>query len=266
VVFEDNHIVVVNKPAGVLTVAGKDKLNHSLVQAVYDNTNKIALTNSDQMVVHRLGMDTSGLIVLAKTMESVRGLHTAFRTRAVERTYEALVCGHMTKNKGRIDLPLMRDYEHPLYMRISTDRHQEALVDLDPNVVGKKMLEQPKESITEYEVVAREELNDQPVTRVLLRSVSGRMHQLNCHLAALGHPIVGDTVYGIGGLAASNGGLSDDELEYLIPAASKEARATAEQQWRTNEVVVATACHAKSLSFRHPVTKKQISLQSDAPF
>ena len=261
--FEDKHLIVVNKPSGVLTVAGKDKTNHAIAQAVYDHRSDVGLANADRMVVHRLGMDTSGLLVMAKTMEAVRGLHTAFRTRAVERTYEALVCGHLAQNQGQIALPLMRDYEHPLYMRISTDAHQEALVDLDPEIVGKKLLEQPKESITEYQVIAREELNGQPVTRVLLRSVSGRMHQLNCHLAALGHPIVGDTAYGIDGVAAPHGGLTEDEQDYLIPAAQ---RATAEQQRQANAGVMATACHAKTLSFRHPITKKQISLQSAAPF
>jgi tRNA pseudouridine32 synthase / 23S rRNA pseudouridine746 synthase len=259
--------MVLNKPTGVLTVAGKDKTNHALAQAVYDSrTSAIELSNADRMVVHRLGMDTSGLIVLAKTLAAVRGLHTAFRTRTVERTYEALVCGHVLPSQGRIELPLMRDYEHPLYMRISTDAHQEALVDLDPEIVGKKLLEQPKDSITEFKVLARETLNGQPVTRVLLKSISGRMHQLNCHLAAWGHPMVGDTVYGLDGIAAPNGGLTDDELEYLIPEVPLAQRATAEQQRIANAAVHSTACHAKTLRFRHPVTKQPISLQSAAPF
>lgn len=266
-IFEDEHVIVMNKPSGVLTVAGNDKTNHAFAQAVYDSRKSdIELSNADHMVVHRLGMDTSGVIVLAKTLEAVRGLNTAFRTREVERTYEALVCGHLQQNQGQIDLPLMRDYENPLYMRISTDSHQEALVDLDPEIVGKKMLEQPKESITEFKVIARETLNGQPVTRVLLRSVSGRMHQLNCHLAAWGHPIVGDTAYGVDGIAAPNGGLTDDEVEYLIPEVPPAQRATEEQQRQANTAVHATACHAKTLSFRHPVTKQQISLQSAAPF
>ena len=275
--------MIVNKPAGVLTVAGKDKTNNSLVQAVYDNLqptnrkNTIPLQHADHMVVHRLGMDVSGLLILAKNVDTVRKLHSHFRTRDVERTYEALVCGHVTKNKGRITLPLMRDYEHPLYMRISTDQHQEALVDLDPDIVGKKLLEQPKECITEYKVLSREELNGQPVTRLLLRSVSGRMHQLNCHLAAIGHPIVGDLSYGgINGMAAPNGGLSDDELDYMIPKAfslQSNNRVTTEQQLRTatgssNEPIAqtGTACHAKTLRFRHPVTKKYVTFEADAPF
>ena len=272
--------MIVNKPAGVLTVAGKDKANNSFVQAVYDNcrsSNNIQLQHADHMIVHRLGMDVSGLLILAKNVDTVRKLHTQFRTRDVERTYEALVCGHVIKNKGRITLPLMRDYEHPLYVRISTDQHQEELIDLDPDVVGKKLLEQPKECITEYKVLSREELNGQPVTRLLLRSVSGRMHQLNCHLATMGHPIVGDLSYGgINGMAAPNGGLSDDELDYMIPKAfslQSNNRVTVEQQLITatgsnnNESSMThTACHAKTLRFRHPMTKKYVTFEADASF
>jgi tRNA pseudouridine32 synthase / 23S rRNA pseudouridine746 synthase len=264
VVYEDDHIVVVDKPAGVLTVAGKQKSNNSLAQAVFDNiVSETELSNADRMVVHRLGMDTSGLIVFAKTMDAVRGMNTAFRTRAVERTYTALVCGHVQKKRGYIDLPLMRDYECPPFQRISTDEHQEALVDLDPAIVGKKLLEQPKPALTKYEVLSREELNGAPVTRVKLTSISGRTHQLNCHLAAFGHPIVGDSVYGESGDAVPNGGLSDDELLYLAP---NPARAPVEQQRLANAAVSTTACHAVSIRFRHPVTNEQISLSSDAPF
>jgi 23S rRNA-/tRNA-specific pseudouridylate synthase len=278
IVYEDDHLMIVNKPAGVLTVAGKDKSNNSFVQAVYDHYREnVQFQQSDHMVVHRLGMDVSGLLILAKNIDTVRKLHTHFRTRDVERTYEALVCGHVTKSKGRITLPLMRDYEHPLYVRVSTDQHQEKLIDLDPDIVGKKLLEQPKECITEYKVLSREELNGQPVTRLLLRSVSGRMHQLNCHLAAIGHPIVGDLSYGgINGMAAPNGGLSDDELDYMIPKAfslQSNNRVSMEQQLRTSakssneeETMTGTACHAKSIRFRHPFTKKYVTFEADAPF
>lgn len=280
IVFEDDHLIVVNKPAGVLSVAGKDKTNHSLVQAIYEylkNSKKQQQTQfkyADHMVVHRLGMDISGLMVFAKTIDAVRGLHTSFRTRHVDRTYEILVCGHVPKNKGRITLPIMRDYEHPLYMRISTDRHQEVLIDLDPDTVGKKLLEQPKECITEYKVISREEMNGEPVTRLLVRSVSGRMHQINCHFAAIGHPLVGDMSYGgINGMASPNGGLSEDEFEYMLPKPYCQQcnRVSLEQQIRTtgstNESMVTNpACHAKTLRFRHPITKKQILFESDAPF
>jgi tRNA pseudouridine32 synthase/23S rRNA pseudouridine746 synthase len=217
----------------------------------------------DKMVVHRLGMDTSGLVVFAKSMDAVRGMNAIFRTRKIERTYEALVCGHIEKDSGMINLPLMRDYEFPPFMRISTDEHQQALVDLTSEEVGKKLLEHPKDSLTKYEVVAREELDGQPVTRVALTSITGRTHQLNVHLAAFGHPIVGDTTYGIDGDAAPNGGLSASEMEAIAPNAS---RATADVQKSIAGSAKGASVHAKSLKFRHPVTKKDVSLSVDAAF
>ena len=218
------------------------------------------------MVVHRLGMDTSGLMVFAKTMAALRGMNEVFRTRSIERKYEALVCGHIEKDSGLINLPLMRDYEFPPFMRVSTDAHQYALVNLDPEKLKqKKILELPKESLTKYEVISREKLNGLPVTRVALTSISGRTHQLNVHLAAFGHPIVGDSTYGIDGDAAANGGLSEAELETLIPNAS---RASDELQRRIARSANGkmSCVHAKSLKFRHPVTKEEMAFVTDAPF
>ncbi len=119
-------------------------------------------------------MDTSGLVVFARTNEALRSMNTLFRTRKVSRKYEALVCGHMDSTHGILDMPLMRDYEYPPYMRVSTDDHQRALIGLNPEDVGKKLLELPKESLTKYEVVGKEEMKGHPVTRVVLTSISGR--------------------------------------------------------------------------------------------
>ena len=126
------------------------------------------------MVVHRLGMDTSGLMIFAKTIQGVRGMNSLFRTRKIHREYEALVCGHIDQDESVVTLPLMRDYEFPPFMRVSTDEHQRALIDLDPEVVGKKLLEAPKPSLTKIDVVNREELEGHPVSRVVLTSISGR--------------------------------------------------------------------------------------------
>lgn len=259
--YEDEHIVVVDKPSGVLSVSGWNK-SHSLAEAVFQSI-RSELPDADRMVVHRLGFDTSGLMVLAKTVPAVRGMNELFRTRNIERRYEALVCGNVQRDRGVIDLPLMRDYEFPPFQRISTDEHQEVLVDMDPEIVGKKLLELPKQSLTRYEVIAREEIDGQPVTRVLLTSISGRTHQLNCHLAAFGHPIAGDTTYGIDGEAAPHGGLNEDELQYLVP---NRNRASPELQRAVNAKVSHPCIHATSLRFQHPVTKQPISLSTDAPF
>eukprot|EP01083_Nonionella_stella_P029978 82336_1 len=259
VVFEDEHIVVVNKPSGVLTVPGKDESNPSLNQAVFDKFRSES-GRMDKMVVHRLGMDTSGLVVFARTNAALRGMNSLFRTRKVTRQYEALVCGHVSQDEGSIDLPLMRDYEFPPFMRVSTEEHQRALIDLDAGEVGKKMLESPKESLTKYAVVSREEMDGNEVSRLSLTSISGRTHQLNVHCAAIGHPIVGDAVYGLGGEAAANGGLAEGDLP--------DDKASGDLQQ-----AIASACegkamcvHAKSISFRHPVTKEDLSFESKSSF
>ena len=248
-----------SKPSGVLTIPGKDQSNPSLNQAVFDKYGSES-GRMDKMVVHRLGMDTSGLVVFARTNAALRQMNTLFRTRKVTRKYEALVCGHVSQDQGSIDLPLMRDYECPPYMRVSTEAHQRALLDLDPNVVGKKILENPKESLTKYEVLAREDMGGNDVSRLMLTSISGRTHQLNVHCAAIGHPIVGDTVYGYGGEAASNGGL--DESELPSDKASEDLQKAISDACAGKPMCV----HAKAISFRHPVTKEELSFESNAPF
>jgi len=260
-VYEDEHIIAVDKPSGILCVPSEDGVP-SLVQTVADYCNNPI--HMDQMVVHRLGMDTSGLVVFAKTIEAVRGMNVLFRTRKITRQYEALVCGHVAKDQGLISLPLMRDYQHPPYMRISTDEHQAALVDLDPNVVGKKLLSPPKASLTHYQVVQREYLNDDlPVTRLSLTSISGRTHQLNVHCAAIGHPIVQDHVYGYQGDAAPAGGLDEAALQEAAPD-----RVSKDIQQQINQAAAdkAMCVHSKYIRFRHPVTKKDMEFTSPAPF
>jgi len=228
VVHEDEDIVVIDKPAGVLSTPGKDG-NPSLQQAVFDAFG-CESGNANKMACHRLGMDTSGLMVFAKTNHALRDLNSQFRTRKVTRKYEALVKGHVSDDSGVIDMPLMMDYENPPYMCVSTEEKQRALIGLSAEDVGKKVLENPKESITEYEVLAREEVDGEPVSRLGLTSVTGRTHQLNVHCSAIGHPIVGDSVYGDAGSGK------------------------------------AMCVHAKSLSFRHPGTREQVNLESAAPF
>ena len=256
-------MIVVNKPSGCLTVAGKGP-NPNIAQTIFDAVD-VDLPTADHMVVHRLGFDTSGILVFAKNKAAVRGMNVEFQRRKVKRVYEALVVGHMAKDEGIISLPIMRDYQYPPYVRISTDDHQRALLHLDAEMVGKKILELPKSSITKYKVVSREEFMGYPVTRVLLTSISGRYHQLNVHMAAFGHPIVGDKVYGYGGEAASNGGLTDKELQALIPnvnRADEELQAAVAEATRERHPCV----HAIHIGFRHPVSKTFVEFSTESPF
>ncbi len=261
VIYEDEHIIVVDKPSGVLCVPSEEGIP-SLAQTVCENFGTESYS-MDKMVVHRLGMDTSGLVVFAKHGDALRGMNSLFRTRKVTREYEALVCGHVEQSEGMISMPLMRDYEFPPFMRVSTLEHQRVLIGLDATVVGKKLLEAPKACLTKFAVISRDELKGLPVTRLRLSSVSGRTHQLNVHCAAFGHPIVGDTVYGWNGDAAPNGGLDEETLSKTAPD-----RASIELQ---REIAQAAAdmhmcIHAKSISFRHPITKEHVSFSSEPPF
>ena len=129
---------------------------------------------ADRMVVHRLGFDTSGLVVFVKTEEALRGMNTEFRNRMVTRTYEALVCGHMEEQEGTIDMPLMRDYQYPPFIRVSSDEKQRELIGLTVEDVRRRVLEEPKESLTKFHVVDKEQFSGKPVSRVLLTSISGR--------------------------------------------------------------------------------------------
>lgn len=257
VVFVDEHIIVVNKPAGVLTVPGKEN-NPSLSQAVFDAYG-CESGRADKMVVHRLGMDTSGLVVFARTENALRGMNALFRTRKIIRKYEALLCGTIESEEGNINMPLMRDYESPPYMRISTEEHQRALIGLSAEDVGKKILENPKDSLTKYKVVGREDYNGYAVSRVQLTSISGRTHQLNVHCAAFGHPIVGDKIYGINGEAAPNGGLDQG---------TSPTFASQDQQQKIAAVAdgKSMCVHAKILSFEHPVSNEKLSFECDSPF
>ena len=268
IIFEDKWLICVDKPSGVLCVPSEEDIP-TLAQTVFETVNH-RQSSLDRMVVHRLGMDTSGLVIFAKTMKILRELNTLFRTRKIIRKYEVLVCGHISDDTGTINLPIMRDYVRPPFMRISTDEHQRALLNFDDKIVGKKLLEAPKASQTKYEVIGRETFldTDLPVTRLLLTSITGRTHQLNVHMAAFGHPIVGDRVYGLDGDALPNGG-----LDYSESLSDNTSSASIELQ-RAIGTAATTAgynmcAHAKFLSFNHPMRSpddEPLLFESEAPF
>lgn len=175
VLYEDPHLVVTNKPSGILCVPG---INHnpcllSLVHEEYAPS-----LPKDKMIVHRLDMDTSGVVVFGRAVQAVATLQRAFRERKVEKSYEALVCGHVLVDEGVIDLPLQRDHERPPFMRVSTKCSEQAAAqavhDLQHYGWKKLVRKRPKPSQTEWNVLSREYLDKLPVTRVSLTPVTGR--------------------------------------------------------------------------------------------
>jgi 23S rRNA-/tRNA-specific pseudouridylate synthase len=264
VIHQDEHLIVADKPSGILCVPGIN--NHSSLLTLIHQEFAPTIHPIDKLVVHRLDMDTSGLVVFARTLEAATELHKVFRDRTVYKSYEALVCGHLRMDEGVIDLPLQRDHQHPPFMRIATPKSEQAAAqvvqDLQHHGWKKIMRRKPKPSKTEFRVIGRETLQNLPVTRLALKPLTGRTHQLRVHCASIGHPIVADPTYGIYGEASANGGILEHFMDSLNPH-----RASLELQRQINDLSVNTMClHAKEISFQHPFTGKAISLKSITPF
>lgn len=170
IVYSDEALVVVNKPTRLLTVPGRgpDKQDCCYHRVLEDFP--------DALVVHRLDMDTSGLLIFARSNEVQRNLSAQFEARRVKKVYQALVEGVVVQDEGRVDFPMRKDMAHRL-----PPKH---VVDC---IRGKKAL-------TEWRVLER----CVSETRMALYPQTGRSHQLRVHMEAIGHPIVGDPIYGTG--------------------------------------------------------------------
>lgn len=204
VIHADTEIIVVDKPAGLLSVpgrgAGMDDCLASRVQARFP----------DALIAHRLDMSTSGLLILARGAEMHRQLSRFFRDRQIGKRYVAIVDGLMEDDTGEVDLPLICDW---------------------PNRPRQKVdFEMGKASQTRYRVISRDLLAK--TTRVELEPITGRSHQLRVHMASLGHPILGDDLYG---------GAATERAERLL-------------------------LHAMDLSLFHPLTAATMKFHSNAPF
>lgn len=195
---------MVNKPPGLLSVPGRgaDKTD-SL-------TSRVQKKFPDALSVHRLDMCTSGLLVLARGKEMHLRLSQLFRERKVNKWYVAMITGRIGAVMGEVDLPLVSDW---------------------PNRPRQKVdFAEGKSSLTRYRLLAHDATTHS--SRVELVPVTGRTHQLRVHMAAIGHPIVGDPLYG------ENSGATAKRL----------------------------LLHASVLSFVHPLNAEPLTLISEAPF
>ncbi len=164
-VYIDDTLIVVNKPAGLPSVPGR-------AEGLQDcMASRVQAMVADALVVHRLDMATSGLLVFARGKTAQRQLSLAFAQREVGKLYVAVVAGQVAHDSGEINLPLITDW---------------------PNRPRQKVdFETGKPSVTRYRVLSRSAHG----TRVALEPITGRSHQLRVHLLALGHPILGDALY-----------------------------------------------------------------------
>lgn len=186
VLFADAHLIVADKPAGLLAVPGRGPDKQDCLSA------RVQRLFPDARVVHRLDMGTSGLMLFARGVAMQRELSRLFRERTVSKRYVALVAGVPGKEAGEINLPLIVDWPN----------RPQSKVDY---ISGKP-------SLTRYCLLGME----QDFARLALEPVTGRSHQLRVHLAAIGHPIVGDTLYG--GPTASRLHLHAEQLRFPHPA------------------------------------------------
>ncbi len=165
--YQDDTLLAVDKPAGLLSVPGRGEAHRDCVAA------RVQAVLSDALVVHRLDQATSGVMLFGRGASAQRALSIAFAERRVAKRYEAVVHGEVRGDEGEIDLPLLTDWPNRPRQKVDHER-------------GKR-------SLTRWRVLSRDPTTN--TTRLQLEPVTGRSHQLRVHLAAIGHAIVGDTLY-----------------------------------------------------------------------
>ncbi len=181
ILYEDEDLIAVNKAAGMTVHAGAGNSRGTLVNALLGRGQALS-RGGDALrpgIVHRIDKETSGILLVAKNDYAHARLADAFRERAVQKTYVALVQGILTEERGRIELPIARD---PLRRNRMTTRRAESL----PNARAAR---------TDWRVLAHID----STTLVEVQLHTGRTHQIRVHFSALRHPVVGDTLYGASG-------------------------------------------------------------------
>ncbi len=225
IVYEDDDLAVINKPAGMMVHAGagatEDARNRgTLVNALLHHLNSLSSAGGELRpgIVHRLDKETSGLIVVAKNNEAHRRLSAQFAAREVKKKYVALVHGWVKKDSGTLTQSISRD---PVRRMRMTTR-----------------LEGGRTAVTHYRVARRLDTKFGKFTLLDVKIDTGRTHQIRVHVATMGHPIVGDTVYGAPAQARGKSAAIALKRNFL---------------------------HAAELEFQHPRTGKPIALNSDLP-
>lgn len=232
IVYEDEYLLVVNKPAGMVTHPAYKNYSGTLVNALMHHSEKLSQLHAEADeeydivrpgIVHRLDKDTSGLLVVAKDETSHQKLAKQFAAKTSEREYNAIVWGKFKIETGIIDAPLGRS---------KSDRKKVAVT------------AEGKNAVTEFEVMEQFEY----LSFIKLHLRTGRTHQIRVHLAHIHHPVFGDVTYG--GREIVTGGIEGKkkaEVKNLL------------------EIMPRQALHAKKLGFIHPRTKQMMRFESELP-
>jgi len=199
IVYQNERFLVINKPCGWVVHPGAGNRTGTLVHALKGASVELSDEGGEERpgIVHRIDKETSGLLLVAKDNVTHRQLSNLFSSREIHKEYQALVRGQVEFKEGRMDAPLGRDPKHRVKMAVVTG-------------------ERGKEAMTDYR---REEIFRYS-TLVRLFPKTGRTHQIRVHLAHLGHPVLGDSLYGRGG-DASRMALHANRIEFVDPVTNE---------------------------------------------
>ncbi len=205
IIYEDDDLLVVDKPAGLLVHPAPGHPSHTLVNAILSHFPHLADIGDSLRpgVVHRLDKDTSGVMLVAKNSLAQADLADQFKAHSVSKAYLVLVKGHLTPENGIIEAPIGRDPRNRKRMAVVT--------------VG-------REARTEYRVIRY--IGDYTLLEVMPET--GRTHQIRVHLSAIGYPVVGDPVYGVKSAYLSRQFLHASRLGFHLPSTGKYVEFTSE--------------------------------------
>ena len=252
IVYEDDDLAVINKPAGMMVYAGAgatdDERNRgTLVNALLHRFGKLSVAGGELRpgIVHRLDKETSGLIVVAKNNVAHRNLAKQFSSRLVKKRYMALVHGWPAKERGTVDRGISRDAVRRTRMttRVSGGRA----------------------AVTHYEVRERMESPFGKFAALDVRIETGRTHQIRVHMASIGHPVVGDALYGAPKELRIIPTGTRGSARKIPEARGAESRTSAAPKQSSALSLDRNFLHAAAIEFTHPRTGEPLSFAASLP-